>query len=180
MMKVFIGGSRRVSRLDEAVRGRLDEIIRKQLPVIIGDANGADRAVQDYFHQRAYEHVEVYCTEGRCRNNAGNWKIRPVPAPDGRKHDFEYYAAKDRLMANEGSVGFMLWDGKSKGTLDNVLRLMEQGKKVVVYLAPAKQFATLRNKSDWEQLNRRSHVRVNHGGTLAHPRRHGPREYSLF
>ena len=64
MIKVFIGGSRRVSRLDAQVKARLDEIIRKQLPVIIGDANGADKAVQDYFHQHAYEHVEVFCTEG--------------------------------------------------------------------------------------------------------------------
>ncbi len=94
MMKVFIGGSRRVSRLDEQVRGRLDEIIRKQLPVIIGDANGADKAVQDYFRTCGYEQVEVFCTEGRCRNNMGNWKTRPVPAPAGRKHDFEYYQPK--------------------------------------------------------------------------------------
>ena len=180
MIKVFIGGSRRVSRLDEQVKGRLDEIIRKELPIIIGDANGVDRAVQDYLHQRAYEHVEVFCTQGRCRNNVGNWKIRPVPAPAGRKHDFEYYSAKDCLMADEGSIGFMLWDGKSRGTLANVLRLMEQGKKVVVYLAPAKQFTTLRNMSDWQQFNRNSHIEVTHQGTLAHPHRRGPREYSLF
>lgn len=70
MMRVFFGGSRRLSRLDYQVKGRLDEIIRKQLPVIIGDANGADKAVQDYFHQHAYRQVEVFCTEGRCRNNA--------------------------------------------------------------------------------------------------------------
>ena len=72
MIKVFIGGSRRVSQLDKQVRGRLDEIIRKQLPVIIGDANGADKAVQDYFRTCGYDQVEVFCTEGRCRNNMGN------------------------------------------------------------------------------------------------------------
>ncbi|HMD83438.1 MAG TPA: hypothetical protein VKO18_01915 [Terriglobia bacterium] len=180
MMKVFIGGSRRVSRLDERVKGRLDEIIRKQLPVIIGDANGADRAVQDYFHQRAYEQVEVFCTEGRCRNNVGNWRIRPVPAPAGGKHDFEYYAAKDRLMAEEGSIGFMLWDGKSRGTLANVLRLMEQGKKVVVYLAPSKQFTTLRNMSDWVQFNRNGHLGIVHSEALVDPQRRGSREYGFF
>ena len=180
MMKVFIGGSRRVSRLDKQVKGRLDEIIRKQLPVIIGDANGADRAVQDYFHQRAYEQVEVFCTEGRCRNNAGNWKIRAVPAPAGRKHDFEYYAAKDRLMADEGSIGFMLWDGKSRGTLANVLRLMEQGKKVVVYLAPSKQFATLRNMTDWDRLSRSTQLGIAHHEALAEPQRRGSGEYGFF
>jgi len=180
MIKVFIGGSRRVSRLDHQVKGRLDEIIRKQLPVIIGDANGADKAVQDYFHQRAYEQVEVFCTEGRCRNNAGNWRIRPVPAPAGGKHDFEYYAAKDRLMADEGSIGFMLWDGKSRGTLGNVLRLIEQGKKVVVYLAPTKQFTTLRNTNDWDQFSRNAHLGVARREALVEPQRRASREYSFF
>lgn len=180
MMKVFIGGSRRVSRLDEQVRGRLDEIIRKQLPVIIGDANGADKAVQDYFRPCGYDQVEVFCTEGRCRNNMGNWKVRPVPAPDSRKHDFEYYAAKDRLMAEEGSIGFMLWDGKSRGTLANVLRLIELGKKVVVYLAPSKQFTTLRNMSDWDQFNRNAHLGITQSGLLRDPQRRGSREYSFF
>jgi hypothetical protein len=178
MIKVFIGGSRRVSRLDEKVKSRLDEIIRKRLPVIIGDANGADKAVQNYFHQHAYEHVEVFCTEGQCRNNAGNWKVRPVPAPNGRKQDFEYYAAKDRLMADEGSIGFMLWDGKSRGTLANVLRLMEQGKKVVVYLAPTKQFTTLRNMNDWDHFTRNLHLGMEKA--LSDARRRESREYSFF
>jgi hypothetical protein len=169
-----------VSRLDDQVRGRLDEIIRKQLPVIIGDANGIDKAVQDYFRQRAYEQVEVFCTEGRCRNNMGNWKVRPVPAPAGRRHDFEYYAAKDRLMADEGSIGFMLWDGKSRGTLANVLRLIEQGKKVVVYLAAVKQFTTLRNMDDWDQFNRNAHLEIAPSEALVDPQRRGSREYSLF
>ena len=179
-MKVFIGGSRRVSRLDEQVKGRLDEIIRKHLPVIIGDAKGADRAVQDYFRQRAYEQVEVFCTEGRCRNNAGNWKIRPVPAPAGRKRDFEYYAAKDHVMADQSSIGFMLWDGKSRGTLANVLRLIEQGKKVVVYLASSKQFTTLRNMSDWDQFNRNTHLGTAHHEIAVDPQRRGSRESGLF
>lgn len=154
MTKVFIGGSRRVSRLDSQVRERLDEIVRKQLWVLIGDANGADRAVQHYLQSCGHSQVEVFCTEGRCRNNLGNWKLRAVHPPHGGKRDFEYYAAKDRQMTEECSIGFMLWDGKSRGTLSNVLRLIGQGKTVVLYLAPAKQFRTLRSESDWEQFNK--------------------------
>ena len=45
-MKVFVGGSRHVSRLNERVRERLDKIIQKRLPILIGDASGADKAVQ--------------------------------------------------------------------------------------------------------------------------------------
>jgi hypothetical protein len=83
-------------------------------------------------------------------------------------------------MAEEGSIGFMLWDGKSRGTLANVLRLIELGKKVVVYLAPAKQFTTLRNMSDWEQFNRNAHLGVAQSGAIGDPPRPGPREYSFF
>ncbi len=152
MTKVFIGGSRRVTRLNSQVRRRLDEIIRKQLPVLIGDANGADKAVQQYLHSRSYHRVEVFCTDGHCRNNVGHWKVTAVPAPRGNHRDFEYYAVKDRRMAEEGSIGFMLWDGKSRGTLANVLRLIEQGKKVVVYMVHRKDFRTLRNIGDWDQF----------------------------
>lgn len=169
-----------MSRLNAQLKGRLDEIIRKQLPVIIGDANGADKAVQEYFYQRAYEQVEVFCTEGRCRNNVGNWRIRSVPPPAGRKRDFEYCAAKDRLMAAEGSIGFMLWDGKSRGTLSNVLRLLEQGKKVVVYLADAKQFTTLKNLTEWDQFSRNPHLMIANRKAFARPQQRDRGEYSFF
>jgi hypothetical protein len=36
-------------------------------------------------------------------------------------------------MAAQATVGLMLWDGESRGTLLNVLRLVAQGKPVVVY-----------------------------------------------
>jgi hypothetical protein len=147
-MKVFIGGSRKVSRLSAEVRRRLDQVIDKRLHVIIGDANGVDRAVQQYFQKRQYDQVEVFCMEGTCRNNLGNWPIRSVSAPSKRK-DFSYYSTKDRTMAEEASVGFMIWDGKSIGTLTNVFRLICQNKKVVIYIASSKQFSDLKDKADW-------------------------------
>jgi hypothetical protein len=152
MTKVFIGGSRRVNRLSDKVRQRLDEIIKKQLPVVIGDANGADKAVQQYFHRRGYTRVEVFCTEGRCRNNLGQWAVRPVAAPRRNGRDFEYYAAKDRQMAQEASVGFMLWDAKSRGTLANVLHLINLGKKAVVYVSPSLQFIAVRNPAECREF----------------------------
>jgi hypothetical protein len=44
-------------------------------------------------------------------------------------------------MAQEATVGFMLWDGESRGTLLNVLRLVAQEKPVVVYVAPERALA---------------------------------------
>jgi hypothetical protein len=151
MTKVFIGGSRRISRLNADVRKRLDRIIEKGFPVLIGDANGADKAVQRYLQSRRYERVEVFCSEGVCRNNAGNWPVRAVPAREG-KRGFNFYATKDRVMADEATVGFMIWDGKSVGTLANVFRLVNQHKKVVLYTVPRKQFSNLADEGDWRAL----------------------------
>ena len=46
MTAVFIGGSRRISRINVDVRARLDRIVENRLPILIGDANGADKAVR--------------------------------------------------------------------------------------------------------------------------------------
>lgn len=151
MIKVFIGGSRRVSRLSAEVLRRIDRIIDKNLRVLIGDANGADKAVQLYLHSRHYDHVEVFCMEGACRNNVGNWPLRAIPASNSKK-DLNYYATKDMVMANEASVGFMIWDGKSVGTLTNIFRLVSQHKKVVVYTVPVKEFSNLRDEAEWKRF----------------------------
>ena len=99
MTTVFIGGSRAVSRLNEVIRGQLDDLIQKKCKIFIGDANGADRAVQQHFAVRGYGNVVVYCMD-RCRNNVGNWPIRPI-SHQGGKRDFSYFAKKDLAMARE-------------------------------------------------------------------------------
>ena len=66
-----------------------------------------------------------------------------------RERNFDFYAAKDRLMSQQATVGLMIWDGKSVGTLLNVLRLLRKGKKAVVYHVPKRRFWELRNESEW-------------------------------
>ena len=151
MRKIFIGGSRSVTRLDADARARLDGILREGLPIVIGDANGADRAVQQYLKGRGYAHVEVFCAAGSCRNNVGGWPVREIPAtaPSQRK-TFRDHTAKDRRMAEECSSGIMLWDGRSPGTALNVLRLLRAGKPVAVYLTAQCRFTDLRNREDWD------------------------------
>lgn len=149
MKKVFVGGSRNVKCLSPEVQQGLDRIIEKSSPVLIGDANGVDKAIQKYFKERNYNNVEVFCMEGICRNNIGPWATRSIPALDSKK-DFSYYTTKDRVMAEEASAGFMIWDGKSIGTLTNVFRLISQDKKVIVYTVPSKKFSVLKNKTDWD------------------------------
>lgn len=151
MTKVFIGGSRKVGRLNADVRSRVDTIIEKRLPVIVGDANGVDKAVQAYLETKGYDLVEVFCTEGKCRNNVGHWPVRPISA-GGQRRGFGFFAAKDRAMAEEATVGLMIWDGKSVGTLMNMMRLLREKKKVVVYVAPKAGFEHLEGENDLNAL----------------------------
>jgi len=151
MTKVFIGGSRRVSRLNAEVRQRLDNIVAKRLPIVIGDAKGADRAVQQYLFSKAYPDVEVFCVGGYCRNNVGNWPSRMVATGKSEKN-FQFYSTKDRAMAREASVGLMIWDGQSTGTLLNVLRLLRQNKKVVVFEVPKHRCWVLKGELQWKDF----------------------------
>ena len=151
MMTVFVGGSRRISRLNDTIKSRADNVIRQELRVLIGDANGSDKAMQQYFAAKGYKNVVVYCMGRHYRNNLGNWPTKYILAERDRK-DFAYYATKDLEMAKEASCGFMIWDGKSKGTLNNILNLLHQHKKVVVYFSPDKACHTLRSLDDLRGL----------------------------
>ena len=46
----------------------------------------------------------------------------------------------------------MLWDAKSKGTLQNLLNLVGAGKRTLVYFAPAKEFQVLASEQDLKAL----------------------------
>jgi hypothetical protein len=147
---VFIGGSRAISKLNNVIREQLDNLITKQCAILIGDANGTDKAVQKYFAEKRYLNVTVFCMD-HCRNNVGGWQTRPIKAPPKAK-GFEYYAAKDAAMAQEAQCGLMLWDGESRGTLNNVLNLLGHRKKVLVYLGQYKDFYKLSNENDLDAL----------------------------
>jgi hypothetical protein len=151
MKKVFVGGSRRLSRLNNKVTQTLDRLIERELTIIIGDANGADKAVQSYLSKKQYRNVIVFCMRDHCRNNLGNWENRQIVS-DQRFKNFDYYATKDLAMANETDYGFMLWDSESKGTLNNIVNLLTRNKQVVVYFSPKKNLYQLNDINDISKL----------------------------
>lgn len=147
MTSVFIGGSRRIARLPEEVRKRIDAIVEKGFRILVGDASGADKAVQSYLAERAYPNVLVHCIEGQCRNNVGGWQTRQVSASKGAR-GFDLYSLKDRVMADAAEYGLVLWDGKSKGTINNVVNLSRHGRPALVFLATTRQFVTVKGMDD--------------------------------
>jgi probable addiction module antidote protein len=148
---IFIGGSRHVSRLPPEVKKRLDNVVASGHRVIVGDANGADKAVQKHFHDVHYDKVTVFCSGATPRNNLGTWLTHHVDAPKHAK-GFQFYAAKDREMAREADFGLMIWDGKSPGTVLNVLRLAIAGKIAVLFNVPDKDVVNIKSVDAWRNF----------------------------
>ena len=146
IMKVFVGGSRAVSRLNAVIRDRLDDLMRRGCTILIGDANGADKVVQTYLAAKRYADVIVFCME-RCRNNVGDWPTRRIEPPAGSQ-GFSYYAAKDFIMAREAQCGVMLWAAKRQ----NMLNLVGAGKRTLLYFTPTKDFHVLGNALELQTL----------------------------
>lgn len=148
MNTIFVGGSRRVSRLPGPARERIKNIVSKGDRVIVGDAAGADKAVQKMLHDAGYDKVTVFCSGENPRNNLGAWPVERI-AVGGSVKGFQFFAEKDREMARRGDFGLMIWDGQSVGTLLNVLRLIRADKKAVLIDAMAQKVLPIKSVADW-------------------------------
>ena len=94
-----------------------------------------------------YSNVIVYCAGETCRNNIGGWDVKHVSV-DAQLKGREFYTAKDKDMALRADYGFVLWDGKSPGAINNIFELIKHDKQAVVYFSPAKEFHTISHMSD--------------------------------
>jgi len=55
-------------------------------------------------------------------------------------------------MAKEADYGFMIWNGESKGTFNNILNLININKKVLVYHTPTQKFYTIKDNEDLDKF----------------------------
>jgi len=129
-MKVFVSGSISITFLTNAVQERLENMIRNNLTVIIGDAGGVDSAVQKFLSERHYPNVIVYSVGSHVRANYGQWPIHHVD--DCGLQGRAKFTLKDVEMAKDANFGMMVWDGKSKGTLANIQEMQKLGKRFCV------------------------------------------------
>lgn len=157
MTTVFLSGSRKISRINDSIRQRIDNIIEKNFNIVIGDANGADKAMQTYLAEIGYPHVTVYYVGEKSRNNVGNWQSKNV-AVSGNLTGRDFYTVKDKEMARRADFGLVLWDGQSAGSMANILEMTKFGKKVAVYFTPDKAFYTLSCDADAQQFIGRCHT----------------------
>lgn len=139
MKKIFIGGSRSITKLNTGIVERLQNIISEDYKVLCGDASGADKAVQRFFCEAGYRKLTIYYSGDDCRMNLGEWSTKPILVHPTIK-GLHFYMVKDQAMANDADKGFMIWDGKSVGSISNVFELLRHSKKSLVYFAPTGQF----------------------------------------
>ena len=150
-MKVFIAGPRAITKLNDDIMKKLEKIVNKNITVLVGDANGVDKAVQQFYLDHMYKNVLVYASGKRIRNNVGKWDTVNVDVTTKVK-GFDFYTIKDKQMAKDADCGLMIWNGKSKGTFNNILNLVSLKKTVLLYLIPNGKFYKINSMSQIEKL----------------------------
>ncbi|MDD2815677.1 MAG: hypothetical protein PHP00_08060 [Thiotrichaceae bacterium] len=155
MTTVFISGSREIRILTTLVRDRLQNIVNQQFSIVVGDANGADKAVQKYLAEINYTQVSVYYAGSLCRNNLGNWHVESIQV-DAKLKGRDFYTQKDKAMAAQADYGFVLWDGKSIGSFNNINELLSRNKKVLVYFTPEQTFIPMSKSEDIQKFSGKS------------------------
>lgn len=148
---VFIAGSIAISRLHPLVCDRIVRAVDRDMAVVVGDADGADTAIQRVLAARQAASVTVYCSGDRPRNNVGDWPVEHV-YPDAPAGTRRWFTAKDIAMAGAADYGLMIWDSRSTGTLSNVIELLGAGKKSVVFVNKHKEFITISDLVGLERL----------------------------
>jgi len=130
-MKVFISGSISTKSLSKNAIFYLAQIIEGAHTILIGDAHGVDKTVQQYLSDRNYQNVIVYFSGEAVRNNIGNWQTKQISNPEnltGRSR----YQLKDKAIADDCDCGVMFWNYRSKGTKDNMDYMEKLGKYYLV------------------------------------------------
>lgn len=146
-MKVFIAGPRVVNELDECVKQKLENICTKQYEVFVGEADGIDSCIQKYMRSKNYKNVTIFASNGIARNNFGGWRVECVNV-DHNITGFEFYIQKDLEMAKQADIGFMIWNGKSRGTFNNIVNCIKLNKEVIIYYLTKRKFYHIKTMDD--------------------------------
>ena len=141
---VFISGSSKTQdkqsgyyrkQLPKDIRNEIDGYIKRGDKILVGDAPGVDRQVQNYLNKKGYSNVVVY-GPGSIRYSANKkWKTKPIDSSEFEPNSPEFLRKKDIAMTNDSTKGLavILDKGGAKATRNNVNRLVEQSKDVKIF-----------------------------------------------
>ena len=112
---VMISGSRSIKDISAGLPS-IDQIMERNFSVIVGDAIGVDKLVQEYLRRSNYLNVKVYFAlwggTGKPRTTTGYETVGIAGS----------YVNRDIAMCSICDYGLALWDGNSRGTRDNIDR----------------------------------------------------------
>lgn len=125
--RIFISGSKSISKLTDEMFEVLDKIIQDGDTILVGDCYGVDLAAQKYLLEKGYTDVIVYCSGEQPRNHVVGMVHSCAKEAAGLKgREFQY--VKDKAMCNDCDEAYGFWDGKSPGTSENARRVELLGK----------------------------------------------------
>lgn len=141
---VFISGSSKTQikdsgyyrkKLPNEIKQTIDDYISQKYKIVVGDAPGIDRQVQNYLNKKGYSKVEIYGPGSKVRYSANkNWKTKTIDDSEHKVGSKEWLAKKDIAMTNAAKVGLaVVLDEGSTATKNNVQRLIDQHKDVKVF-----------------------------------------------
>lgn len=153
MATVFIGGSIDIRELDPEVKARIDRAIAQGDTLVIGESAGIDSCVQAYLQERGAGCAVVYSSGSEPpRSNVGDWPVEHVEVTHAEPGTRAFFAGKDTALAQAADWGLMVWNGRSSGTLRDVVELLRRGKTSVVFLHENKVFVEVRSLGDFDRL----------------------------
>lgn len=140
--KVFISGSSKTQNKDSVYyRKNLPKPIQKKLKeyektgstILVGDAPGIDRQIQDFL--KDYENVIVYSPGMEPRYKANSkWNSNLTKNSSYKERTDEWLAEKDIRMTNDSTQGLaIILDNGSSATRNNINRLLDQNKNVEIF-----------------------------------------------
>lgn len=127
MTIVMISGSRSIRQLPKQAIASINKIIELRFEIIIGDAPGVDALIQQYLKLKGYEKVTVYYAMFNglgCPRNSNDY---PTVGVAGN------YVDRDTELCAIANYGLAIWDGRSKGTRDNIVKVKRT--KVIAVIA---------------------------------------------
>lgn len=149
-MKVFLGGSIKLSTLPSPVVQLLAKEIANGASFAVGDAMGIDLAFQRFLKANFVKTLTVFHSD-ILRNNIGDWPTEFVES-DLKSSGKDKFTIKDRRMTELANCGIMVWDGRSAGTLANVIDLLQHEKPCQVFLSPRDQMFLVSTMHDLDEL----------------------------
>ncbi len=134
MESVFFSGSISIKALPQRIMASIDQIYCSgDYEVLVGDASGFDFLLQQYCEQIGFNKVTVYSINKTPRNYINHFNNVTVPVSDSVRGERKRQTFKDERMTLDSDISFVVWDEKSTGSYNNILRALRNDKKTRVY-----------------------------------------------